>query len=46
MVTQKQIAAILMLASAMVAVGFAVYNIYESFKPNSVGYKLQNLPQA
>jgi hypothetical protein len=46
MVSQKQIAAILMLASAVVAVGFAVYNMYESFKPNSVGYKLQNLPQA
>jgi hypothetical protein len=36
MATQRQIAAILMLASALVAVGFAVYNVWVSF--NSIPY--------
>ena len=34
MVTQRQIAAILMLSSALVAVGFAIYNLHESFTNN------------
>ena len=32
MVTQKQVAAMLMLASSLVAVGFAVYNLWASFQ--------------
>jgi len=34
MVTQKQVAAILMLASSLVAVGFALYNLHEAFTNN------------
>ena len=35
MVTQKQVVAILSLGATVVALGFALYNVWMSFQPNT-----------